>query len=97
MLLPHGTHAKLMRDTRGGAPYHAAMMTMDSRPTRTLTLVIHESDWHALRAAEPDAIGWLHSCIRERLASTAGVEAASRYSAPSPVTADSWWGNDDEY
>ena len=73
------------------------MMTIEPRPTRTLTLVIPESDWHALRAAEPDAIGWLHSCIRERLAVTAGVEAASRYSPPSAATADSWWGNDDEY
>jgi hypothetical protein len=74
------------------------MMTIEPRPTRTLTLVIQESDWHALRAAEPDAIGWLHSCIRERLAnSTAGVAAASRYLPPSAATADSWWGNDDEY
>ena len=97
MPIPHGTHAKLMHDTRRSAPYHAAMMTMDSRSTRTLTLVIQESDWHALRAAEPDAIGWLHSCIRERLASSAGAEVASRYSPPSAITADSWWGNDDEY
>jgi hypothetical protein len=73
------------------------MMSIESRPTRTLTLVIPESDWHALRAAEPDAIGWLHSCIRERLAVPAGVEATSRYSPPSAATADSWWGNDDEY
>ncbi len=71
------------------------MMTIDPRPTRTLTLVIQESDWHALRAAEPDAIGWLHSCIRERLAST-GV-TASGYSPALATTADSWWGNDDEY
>lgn len=74
-----------------------SMMTIEPRPTRTLTLVIQESDWHALRAAEPDAIGWLHSCIRERLAATAGVAAASRYTPPSAATADSWWGNDDEY
>jgi hypothetical protein len=74
------------------------MMTIEPRPTRTLTLVIQESDWHALRAAEPDAIGWLHSVIRERLASTtSGALAASRYSPPSAATADSWWGNDDEY
>lgn len=71
-------------------------MTIEPRPTRTLTLVIQESDWHALRAAEPDAIGWLHSCIRERLATT-GVASASRYAPPSAATADSWWGNDDEY
>ena len=74
-----------------------SMMTIEPRPTRTLTLVIQETDWHALRAAEPDAIGWLHSCIKERLACTVGVEAASRYAPPSATTADSWWGNDDEY
>ena len=73
------------------------MVPIESRPTRTLTLVLPESDWHALRAAEPDAIGWLHSCIRERLATTPTSLTASRYSPPSAATADSWWGNDDEY
>ncbi len=36
-------------------------------PTRSLTIVLPESDWKALRTAEPDAIGWLHARIRERL------------------------------
>jgi len=42
--------------------------------TRTLTIVLPESEWQALRTAEPDAIGWLHSQIRRRL----GDEAASK-------------------
>ena len=37
--------------------------------SRTLTVVLPESDWQALRAVEPDAVGWLHERIRERLGS----------------------------
>ena len=36
-------------------------------PTRTLTIVLPESEWQALRTAEPDAIGWLQAQIRQRL------------------------------
>ena len=35
--------------------------------TRTLTIVLPESEWRALRTAEPDAIGWLQAQIRRRL------------------------------
>jgi hypothetical protein len=35
--------------------------------TRTLTIVLSESEWQALRTAEPDAIGWLQAQIRQRL------------------------------
>ena len=35
--------------------------------TRTLTIVLPEADWQALRTAEPDAIGWLQAQIRRRL------------------------------
>jgi hypothetical protein len=35
--------------------------------TRTLTIVLPESDWQALRTAEPDAIAWLQAQIRQRL------------------------------
>jgi hypothetical protein len=35
--------------------------------TRTLTIVLPESEWQALRTAEPDAIGWLQAQIRRRL------------------------------
>ena len=38
-----------------------------STPTRTLTIVLPESEWQALRTAEPDAIGWLQKQIRQRL------------------------------
>ena len=27
--------------------------------SRTLTVVLSETDWRALRAVEPDAVGWL--------------------------------------
>ena len=42
--------------------------------SRTLTVVLSESDWQALRAVEPDAVGWLHERIRERLGSVAPDE-----------------------
>ena len=71
------------------------MMNAEAALTRTLTIVLPESDWRALRSAEPDAIGWMLARIRERLAQPA--EPARRLDAPSAATADSWWGNDDEY
>jgi hypothetical protein len=68
------------------------MVNMDSTSTRTLTIVLPEADWRALRAAEPDAIGWLQERIRERLNSGAPAPRNGR----SAATAESWWG-DDEY
>jgi hypothetical protein len=43
------------------------MLRTDQAHTRTLTLVLPESEWRALRDAEPDAIGWLQLQIRHRL------------------------------
>lgn len=43
--------------------------------TRTLTLVLDESDWRALREAEPDAVGWLQSQIRNRLTTVRPAQA----------------------
>ncbi len=37
--------------------------------SRTLTVVLSETEWRALRAVEPDAVGWLQQRIRERLQS----------------------------
>ena len=68
---------------------------MDSTSTRTLTIVLPEAEWHALRAAEPDAIGWLQARIRERLASSGAGVPLPRNNRPAPAS-DSWWG-DDEY
>jgi len=42
--------------------------------TRSLTIVLPEAEWQALRTAEPDAIGWLQAQIRQRL----GDERASK-------------------
>ena len=69
-----------------------AMTHLRSTDTsRTLTVVLSESDWQALRAVEPDAVGWLHARIRERLGATAsqqpGSAGASRTGA---VTASAW-------
>jgi hypothetical protein len=44
------------------------MMHTERTDTRTLTIVLPEADWQALRQAEPDAVGWLQARIRERLA-----------------------------
>jgi hypothetical protein len=46
------------------------MLRTDLPYTRTLTLVLPESEWRALRDAEPDAVGWLQLQIRNRLSST---------------------------
>jgi hypothetical protein len=73
--------------------YDASIMNPEANPTRTLTLVLPEADWKALREAEPDAIGWLRAQIQNRLA-TSGTP----WSNPSATsTAESWWGNEDEY
>ena len=92
----HGCYVKVMHVTHGFGPYHFHMVNMDSSSTRTLTIVLPEADWRALRAAEPDAIGWLQARIRERLASSGAGAPLPRTGRPAAGAADSWWG-DDEY
>lgn len=84
-----------MHDSNGAVPYHGSMMNSEANATRTLTLVLPEADWKALRAAEPDAIGWLRAQIQNRLA-LPSAPWSSR-SNPTAPTAESWWGNEDEY
>jgi hypothetical protein len=72
------------------------MIDADTNPTRTLTLVLPESDWKALRAAEPDAIGWLRAQIQHRLAGPSAPWSA-RSNPASASTAETWWSNEDEY
>jgi hypothetical protein len=101
----HCSHLKVLHDTSRRLFYHSNMIDPDSNPTRTLTLVLPEDDWRALRAAEPDAIGWLRAQIQNRLAEGDGGGTHSEPSAPwssrsnpaSASTAETWWGNEDEY
>jgi hypothetical protein len=74
--------------------YHFCMTHLRSTAaSRTLTVVLSESDWQALREVEPDAVGWLKERIRERLG--AATEQESRPSAPRTVAATaSCWGED---
>jgi hypothetical protein len=52
-----------------------SMTKLDARETtRTLTVVLPEAQWHALRSVEPDAIGWLQERIRERIVSSGAAE-----------------------
>ena len=67
MCRTHGCDAKVMRSPDATSSYHSRMLNTDLPYTRTLTLVLPESEWRALRDAEPDAVGWLHSQIRNRL------------------------------
>ena len=67
MRAAHRCDEKVMRDAAGPRPYHRSMLTTELSSTRTLTLVLSESDWRALREAEPDAVGWLQLQIRRRL------------------------------
>jgi hypothetical protein len=66
------------------------MTNTEASPTRTLTIVLPESDWRALRAAEPDAVAWLQERIRERLATAPGSHVPSTSSA-----SDSWFAEDE--
>ena len=71
------------------------MINSESNATRTLTLVLPEADWKALRAAEPDAIGWLRAQIENRLAAPAAPSLRSSQASGTP--AGSWRSNEDEY
>jgi hypothetical protein len=70
------------------------MMTSESTATRTLTIVLPESEWRALRTAEPDAIGWLQAQIRQRLSSDSGSTQAGS-TAKAAGSSESYWGHDD--
>ena len=61
--------------------------------SRTLTVVLSESDWQAFRAIEPDAVGWLQERIRERLGSSA--QAPEPPVAPASTVPAGW--DADEY
>ena len=43
--------------------------------TRAMTLVLSESQWRALKAIEPDAIGWLQRQINNRIATQPALPA----------------------
>ena len=60
--------------------------------SRTLTVVLSETDWRALRAVEPDAVGWLQQRIRERIG-TPGADQKPAAS-PRPSTNPAGWGED---
>jgi hypothetical protein len=92
----HRFHEKVMRDRCSSVFYDASIMNPESNLTRTLTLVLPEADWKALREAEPDAIGWLRAQIQNRLATQGGPWTSNASPAPA-TTAESWWGNEDEY
>ena len=68
-------------------PYHRVMLIAEHAYTRTLTLVLPESEWRQLRDAEPDAVGWLQQQIRDRLSTP----------QPAPATKESFETTDDEY
>ncbi len=71
------------------------MTKLDAKEgTRSLTVVLPESEWHALRSVEPDAIGWLQERIRERLG--APSEPSSRHE-PSPRQLPETHWSGDEY
>ena len=55
--------------------------------------MLSESDWQALRAVEPDAVGWLKSQISQRLGTDGRQEP--KPSAPPETPASPW--NDDLY
>ena len=72
------------------APYHPRMLHPDLPETRTLTVVLPEAEWRALRDAEPDALGWLQRQIRNRL-------SAAPPPSVEPAPASSTYSTEDEY
>ena len=66
MRAAHGSNQKSMLVFTAAPLYDHAMLRTET-PTRTLTLVLPESEWRALRDAEPDAVGWLQQQIQHRL------------------------------
>jgi hypothetical protein len=70
------------------------MTKLDAKQvTRSLTIVLPEAEWHALRNVEPDAIGWLQERIRERLGSQS--EPSQRPEPSSRSSSDNYWGGDE--
>src|SRR3954464_6958751 len=89
-----GSIRKLCGTDRSGLSYDPCM-NAESNPTRTLTLVLPEAEWKALRAAEPDAIGWLRAQIQNRLAASS-APWSSRSNPTTSTTPESWRGNQEE-
>jgi hypothetical protein len=59
--------------------------------------VLSETEWRALREAEPDAVGWMQERIRERLQSVGVPDVkASGTELPAAAGSAASWG-DDEY
>jgi hypothetical protein len=79
MRLAHGADEKTMLVFDSRRPYHRAMLGTENTLTRSLTLVLSEDEWRALRDAEPDAVGWLQRQVRNRLSSNKGsAEGATK-------------------
>jgi hypothetical protein len=69
MRAAHGSDQISVVVARRRRSYHRRMHShIATEDTRTLTVVLPESDWRALRQAEPDAVGWIQQQIRSRLA-----------------------------
>lgn len=66
----HGSDEQSMVAFGVSRPYHRRMLHTETPETRTLTVVLPEAEWRALREAEPDALGWLQAQIRHRLGHT---------------------------
>ena len=85
---------KFCATRRTPRPYSSPMTKLEaSEVTRTLTIVLPEAEWHALRSVEPDAIGWLQDRIRERLG--AAAEPAGSFDPTPRSSGDSYWGGDE--
>jgi hypothetical protein len=69
MRAAHGSDQISMVVVPRRRPYHRPMHSQIAiEETRTLTVVLPEADWRALRQAEPDAVAWIQQQIRSRLA-----------------------------
>ena len=94
MTVAHARHAQVVRHALLGTAYSHLMTKLDAKEsTRSLTVVLAESDWQALRSVEPDAIGWLQDRIRERL--RAEPEQATPHEPSRTSSPETYWGGDE--
>jgi hypothetical protein len=85
---------KFCATQRGARSYSMPMNKLEaSQVTRTLTIVLPEADWQALRSVEPDAISWLQDRIRERLSGSPG--SGGGFDRTPRASGESYWGGDE--
>ena len=67
-----------MRPVTTASPYDGFVMPIDVLETRSLTVVLSETEWLALRTVERDPIAYLKDQIKSRLKGEAKPDSSSQ-------------------